>query len=120
MKRRCKDFEIRFYEQILQRNPKFIQALECLGEAYTRRGFYQEGLSIDRRLAVLCPDSPMVYYNFACSLSLTADVDGALKALQRAVLLGYDDLRYLLKDPDLENVRKDARFNNFWHKCQKI
>ena len=60
MKRRCKDFEIRFYEQIIQRNPKFIQALECLGEAYTRRGFYQEGLNIDRRLAALCPDNPMV------------------------------------------------------------
>ena len=42
------DFEISFYEKLLRKNPDFTNALVALGDAYTRRGRYSEGLAIDK------------------------------------------------------------------------
>ena len=42
------DFEIRFYEGILEKKKDFIQALMALGNLYTAKGRYKEGLEVDR------------------------------------------------------------------------
>jgi len=55
-----------------------------------------------------------VHYNFACSLSLIGSLEEAFKKIEEAVLLGYDDFSYILKDPDLENLRKHPRFEGFF------
>ncbi|MFH1771637.1 MAG: hypothetical protein ABH872_02365 [Candidatus Omnitrophota bacterium] len=114
-----KDFEIKFYESILKERPDFIQVLISLGDTYTRKGFYDEGLEVDKKLTRLKPDCPIVYYNLACSLSLLGKTDEALAQLKKAVLLGYDDIVYMLKDKDLENVRKHPKFNVFIDKLNK-
>ncbi len=119
-KRRKKDFEIKFYERLLSKNPNFFHALATLGDAYTRKGFYQEGLEVDRKLVSLKPEDPIVHYNFACSLSLLGEIEEAFKELKKAVLLGYDDFSYIVKDPDLENSRKHARFNDFFDKLKSL
>jgi tetratricopeptide (TPR) repeat protein len=118
MKRR-KTFEIKFYENLLKRNPNFVEVLVSLGDAYTRRGFYREGLEVDKRLAQLRPDDPIVHYNLACSLSLVGNNDDALKELKKAILLGYDDFSYILEDPDLENLRKTPAFKGFMQKIKR-
>ena len=115
-----KNFEILFYEKLIEENPNFIQALLCLGDEYTSRGFYLEGLEIDRRLVKLKPEDPYVRYNFSCSLSLMGDEGQSLKELKKAVLLGYEDFSYILKDPDLEKLRKSPLFKEFFHKLKKI
>ena len=38
-----------------------------------RRSRFEDGLSVDRRLARLCPSDPLVHYNLACSFSLTEE-----------------------------------------------
>ncbi|MFA6281078.1 MAG: hypothetical protein WCY05_01085 [Candidatus Omnitrophota bacterium] len=119
-KRPKKDFEIKFYEGLLSKAPNFFHALASLGDAYTRKGFYQEGLEVDRKLVNMKPEDPIVHYNFACSLSLSGDIDEAFKELKRAVLLGYDDFSYIVKDPDLENLRKHARFADFFSKIKNL
>ena len=119
MKGKKKDLEIRFYENLVKENPDFIQALSCLGDAYTNKGFYEEGLKVDRRLVKLRPDDSAVHYNLACSLSLLGREEEALPALKRAVLLGYDDFAYLLNDADLENVRRHPHFASFLAKMKK-
>jgi tetratricopeptide (TPR) repeat protein len=115
-----KDFEIKFYEKLLAQNPNFVNALISLGDAYTRKGFYQEGLAVDKRLAVLRPNDPLVHYNLACSLSLVGDAKLALDELKKAVLLGYDEFEYILKDSDLENVRQLPEFKAFFAKLKKL
>lgn len=115
-----KDFEIKFYEGLVKRKPDFIQALHCLGEAYTRQGFYEDGLAIDKRLAHLKPEDPIVHYNLACSLSLLGYIDEAIEELKRAILLGYDDLVFMLKDKDLENVRKSEKFTELIEKLKRL
>jgi len=103
-------FEIRFFEGIARRDPDYIEALQILGDAYTKTGQWEKGLLVDERLARLCPDSPLVFYNLACSYSLLKRVEEAFAALDHAVKLGYDDARWLNKDPDLDNIREDSRF----------
>lgn len=104
------DFEIEFYERVLREAPDFKQALVALGDAYTRKGHYHKGLKIDKKLTKLKPSDPIVFYNLSCSYSLLEMKDLALGALNRAIDLGYDDFNYLKKDPDLNNLRDDIRF----------
>ena len=104
------EFEVRFFEGIARRDPNFVEALQILGDAYTRTGQWEKGLKIDRRLAKLCPDNALVFYNLACSYSLLKKVDEAFAALSEAVKRGYDDAGWLNKDPDLDNLRHDNRF----------
>ncbi|MEI8349338.1 MAG: hypothetical protein WCI77_04205 [Candidatus Omnitrophota bacterium] len=119
-KKRKKDFEIKFYEGLLEKKPNFVQALISLGDAYTRRGFYQEGLEVDKKLVKLKPEDPVVRYNLACSLSLTGEIDHALRELKKAIVFGYDDIPYILQDPDLDNLRKHSQFHDFFDKVHKV
>lgn len=104
------EFEIHFFEGVVRRDKDFIEALQILGDAYTKTGRWEKGLLVDKRLARLCPDNPLVFYNLACSYSVMSRLDEAFAALHKAVKLGYDDAKWLTADPDLDNLRKDSRF----------
>ncbi len=104
------DFEISFYERLLKKRPDFINALVALGDAYTKRGRYEDGLKVDKRLVRLKPDDPLVHYNLACSYSLLKMAESALSALKKAIRLGYRDFAFMERDPDLEYIRKDPRY----------
>jgi len=104
------EFEINFYERLLKEYPNFVDVLMALGETYTRRGWYEKGLEIDRRLSELRPHEPVIWYNLACSLSLLKRYDDSLGALRQAIALGYDDFEYLLKDSDLSSLRQLPKF----------
>jgi len=118
--RKRKDFEIKFYEALLRERPDFFHALASLGDAYTRKGFYREGLAIDRKLSDLKPEDPIVRYNLACSLSLLGEIEQSLEELKLAVLLGYDDTPYILQDKDLANLRNHPRFETFYQKLARV
>jgi tetratricopeptide (TPR) repeat protein len=104
------DFELDFFEGVLHRNPDFVDALRVHGNNLTLKGRYADGLKIDRRLVDLRPRDALAHYNLACSLALLKKVDPALRALRKALELGYRDFSYLRKDRDLDAVRKDPRF----------
>jgi tetratricopeptide (TPR) repeat protein len=107
------DFEILFYEGILRRSPDFVQALMALGDLYTRKGLYERGLMIDKRLSQLRPDDPLIFYNLACSYSLLKCVDEAYETIKFAIDCGYDNFRYLVQDRDLTNLLKEPRFRQY-------
>lgn len=106
----CLDFEIEFYGGIVAHAPAYVDALMLLGEAYTRKGLYAEGLEIDRRLSALCPNDPIVHYNLACSYCLTSRKKEALESLERSIELGYRDLAHLVRDDDFALLRGDRSF----------
>src|ERR1700733_8445347 len=87
------DVKIEFMEGVVRRDPNYVDALQLLGDHYTQRGLYLEGLKVDERLARLEPKSPLVFYNLACSYSLTDQFDRAALALERAIQLGYSDFK---------------------------
>jgi len=100
------DIEIDFLEGVLKRDRHYVEALQLLGDDYTRRGRFEDGLRVDRRLARLCPDDPLVYYNLACSFSLTAEYRKATNALRKAIHYGYRDFGHLRRDKDLAPLRE--------------
>ena len=107
------EFEIAFYQQLLDAKPDFVDALMALGEAYTRRGWYDKGLAVDLKLTQLKTDDPVIWYNVACSYSLLKRYEDALAALHRAVAMGYDDFEFLLNDADLAALRQQPTFRQF-------
>ena len=104
------DIEIGFMEGVVRRAPGFIEALQILGDDYTRRGRFAEGLKLDEQLARLRPGDALVHYNLACSYSLTREFAAAAAALNRALDLGYRDFKWLAKDPDLARFRKQPLY----------
>jgi tetratricopeptide (TPR) repeat protein len=100
------DIEIGFIEGVVRRAPGFIEALQILGDDYTRRGRFADGLKLDEQLARLRPGDALVHYNLACSYSLTKQFAAAAAALNRALDLGYRDFKWMTKDPDLARFRK--------------
>lgn len=104
------DFDIAFFDSILQREPDYIDVLRCQGELLTRKGEHDRALEVDRRLARLLPDDSVVFYNLACSLTLVGRRQEALAALRRALQNGYDDFEHLEQDPDLDALRDVPEF----------
>ena len=100
------DIEIGFLEGVVKRDRRNVEALQLLGDDYTQRGRYEEGLKIDCRLARLCPGDSLVQYNLACSFSLTAEYRKAANALRKAIQYGYRDFDHLRRDTDLAPLRK--------------
>ena len=109
--RRDLDIEIGFMERLVKRDPHYMEALQVLSADYTKRGHYDDGLKIDRKLARLAPTDSTVLYNLACSLSLTKRIRQSAAALNKALDMGFQDCRMILRDPDLNNLRRDPLFD---------
>ena len=107
---RALDIQIQFMEGVVRRDPRYVEALQLLGDNYTKRGRYSEGLNVDERLAALEPENPLVFYNLACSYSLTDQYDRAADAVEKALSLGYRDFNWMAKDPDLKKLRAHPRY----------
>jgi tetratricopeptide (TPR) repeat protein len=114
------DTRIEFMEGIVRRDPNYVDALQLLGDDYTQRGRFPEGLQVDERLARLEPESPLVFYNLACSYSLTDQFDRALSAMEKALSLGYRDFAWLDKDPDLKKFRQQAAYDKIKAKIRRL
>jgi tetratricopeptide (TPR) repeat protein len=104
------DFELEFFERILERDPDYVAVLRVHASNLTAKGLYDRGLATDRQLIRLRPNDPVAHYNLACSYSLLHMNDAAIASLDSSLHLGYRDLERMLGDPDLAHVRKDARF----------
>ena len=105
-----REFEIEFLGRILDRDPYYADPVRVLANNLARRGEYTRALQLDRRLTRLQPDRPIPWYNLACSYAVLGMVDPAFQALQRAVELGYRDIRQMARDTDLKALRRDPRF----------
>lgn len=114
------DTKIGFLEGLVRRDPKYIEALQMLGDHYTQRGQYEDSLKVDKQLSRLEPRNPLVYYNLACSYSLNRDLDLAVAALERALSLGYRDFKWLARDPDLDPLRKHPLYRTIEDKIRKM
>ncbi len=114
------DTKIEFIEGLVRRDPQYVDALQILGDHYTQRGRITEGLQVDEKLAQLEPENPVVFYNLACSYSLTEEFERAVAALHRAIKLGYDDFAWLAKDPDLKKLREQPAFDKLKEKIKQL
>ena len=114
------DVKIGFMEGVVKRDPGYVEALQILGDDYTRRGKYADGLKVDQQLSRLRPDDPLVQYNLACSFSLIGNFNLAITALERALNLGYRDFKWLAQDPDLSDLRRHPLYQTIRAKVRKM
>lgn len=108
--------ELMLLEGVARRLPDDDSVLRALGDLYTRVGRYEDGLAIDRRLVKLCPQDAMAWYNLGCSLALLDMHAPAMRALRRAVALGYDDAEWMSRDLDLRSLRENRAFKTLLKK----
>jgi predicted Zn-dependent protease len=108
--------ELDFLEALQRRLPEDVDLLKALADLYTRVGRYEDGLKLDEAISRACKDEPLVWYNLGCSYALTDRRNEALKALSRAVALGYRDVEWMRNDTDLRSLRDDKRFRRLLRK----
>jgi tetratricopeptide (TPR) repeat protein len=111
-------WDIGFFENVLRRDPAYVDVIEILGGLYTKTGRIADGLRMDRKLVRLQPGNATAYYNLACSLALSARKADAIRALRRAIDLGYKDYDWMAQDPDLEGLKGLPTFEALLRKLQ--
>ncbi|MBM4011130.1 MAG: TPR end-of-group domain-containing protein [Planctomycetota bacterium] len=104
------DFDIDFFEKLLDRKPASVEVLRVLAELVSRKGLVDRAVVLDRTLVELLPEDSLARYNLACSLARAGRAEEAIDALSRAILLGYDDLEHMESDPDLESLHDHPDF----------
>jgi tetratricopeptide (TPR) repeat protein len=114
------DVKIDFMQGLVRRDPNYVEALQLLGDHYTQRGNFEDGLKVDEHLSELEPRNPLVFYNLACSYSLTGQFERAASALEQALDLGYTDFKWLLKDPDLKKFRSHELYKRIEDKIRRM
>jgi tetratricopeptide (TPR) repeat protein len=106
------DFELEFFDTLLQRLPDSAELLRAQASNLTKKGRVKDGLRVDLKLVSLRPGDPTAHYNLACRYAVLQQRDLAFASLRRAVELGYRDWQYMQQDRDLDAVRKDPRYRN--------
>ena len=112
-------FEIGLYEAALEGEPGNEELLVSLDELYGKKGFVEKGLQVELKLVQIRPKDPWCHYKVALSHTLLGHIDPAFQSLQRALQLGYS-VESLRKDPGLENLRKDRRYEEMLRSFQKL
>ncbi len=90
--------------------------VKTIAEALERNrqaGDYDMCRSLLRELMRLRPADPRLHYNLACIETLDGDGHAAIEALQRAVDMGWTDVRTLEADPDLASLRRTQAYKDF-------
>lgn len=59
---------------------------------------------------IIRPDSPRIPYHVAVDLARSGNTSEALRALERAVKAGFDDLERLRHDPAFDKIRSSPRY----------
>ncbi|HTI68833.1 MAG TPA: hypothetical protein VMF06_02625 [Candidatus Limnocylindria bacterium] len=114
------DVQIDFFERLLQRDPDWVDLLEVLADAYTHRGRAEDCVKVDERLQELCPGDAEVKINLAISLTVAGQLDRALMELDRALDMGYRDIRWLSRNPDLAQLRKHPGYKLLRAKMKSV
>ena len=100
-------------------NPHDAHAAFDISAAYDALGNLEEAKHWLRIVAAFKTEDAVLIYNLACAYSALGMIDEALGELDRALKLGCSDIkiRYMRDtDPDLDNLRKDSRFDALFAK----
>lgn len=105
------DYPSRF-PQHQQLRAKFVQAV--------RTGNTRAMEDAARTGTALLPDDATWAYNFACALAYREDPSEALDQLERAIDLGFRDVKMIAEDADLQRLAKNRRFKELLEYAREI
>lgn len=98
------------YQRSLSLDPHSAVVLNQLARLYTQQKKMDDAVAIMNKLIALKPDAPETYYNLACMHAMSGNREESLRALKRAIDLGFSDCNLLKTDHDLVNIRKTSQF----------
>jgi len=90
-----------------------------LGLAYTDNYQYKEAIVPFKQAIKIDPDDAGAHYNLACCYSLLGNVNKALESLGRAIDLGFDDIKHIENDSDLNGLRDEAGYKKLINKLKR-
>jgi hypothetical protein len=101
------------WDRVVRSNPVQPFYWSALGDARYHAKDYKGAVPAYEKAAAL--GAPMMgayfsVYNLACCHALSGEKEAALRALERALALGFPDLAQPARDPDLVLLRDDPRF----------
>ncbi len=90
--------------------PDDARALYFGAQALVGLGERERGLEWLERARAAEPEEPIVLYNVCCVYANAGDTEKALDCLDDAVTFGIGGKAWIMRDPDLDSLRGDARF----------
>ncbi len=103
------------FAESLQPDPSPVHAL--FGICYLQTGAYDRALSEFDTAVKINPADFNSMYNIACAYSLQNRPEHALEWLERAVDTGFSDVQHMEQDPDLDNIRESAAYDEIAKKA---
>jgi len=94
----------------LELNPDDSRAATIAAVSLCRLGDQVLGLKWAERALAIDPEDAGVRYNVACLYALEGQKARAIDCLEEAVGAGFANMEWVEKDPDLDSLRDDPRF----------
>jgi tetratricopeptide (TPR) repeat protein len=101
----------KLWSQVVESNPTEGRFWDQLAKNYYNAKDYRNSTTAYERVLDLRFGYPWAAaYDIACNHALAGDKEQAFKWLEKALDLGFRDLRHLQTDTDLDSLHSDARF----------
>ena len=107
---RARQRGLKVLTRYVELNPDDVRATYLRATTLAELGQCEEARQWARRALALAPDDPAVLYNVACVRAVVGDTEEAISHLARALDAGFAHLGWLERDPQLDNIRDDPRF----------
>lgn len=106
-------------EKHMDLNPDDPRAATMRAVSLCRLGKLEEGVHWAEQALAIDPEDAGVRYNVACLYSLEGMADEAIAALEEAIEVGFGNVEWIERDPDLDPLRKDPRFQRILERIRR-
>src|ERR1041385_6147561 len=103
-------FAISSYDMALNIDPDNHEAWNLKGLAYYKMNNYSKAIECCTKALDANPNDGMVWYNYACYLTLDGKVDDGMEALRRAIEIDISHAKKAVRDRDFENAHAEEGF----------
>ena len=103
-------FAISSYDMALNIDLDNYEAWNLKGLAYYKMNNYAKAIECCTKALDANPSDGLVWYNYACYLTLADKVDDGMEALKRAIEIDISHAKKAVRDRDFENARAEEGF----------
>jgi tetratricopeptide (TPR) repeat protein len=115
---------IPFFEEVIKLDDKDLSAIEGLGIIYANDKIIE--VKIKKALPFLLhaekfsSKNSVIYYNISCIYSLLKEIEKAIQYLDKAIYTGYENIEWIQKDSDFDNIRKTEYYTRLVTNWEKV
>ncbi|MDW0135965.1 MAG: tetratricopeptide repeat protein [Nitrososphaeraceae archaeon] len=103
-------YAISSYDMALNIDPDNHEAWNLKGLAYYKMNNYTKAIECCTKALDSNPNDGLVWYNYACYLTLDGKIDNGMEALKRAIEIDISHAKKAVRDRDFENARAEEGF----------